>query len=178
MRVIAGSARRTILTAPKGQNTRPTADRIKENLFNIISPDIRDARFLDLFCGSGAIGIEALSRGAGEAVFVDISKEAVTVTQANLTRARLTGQVVQMCTLAAISRLEHEGSSFDIIFLDPPYGMGLLCRTLDALGKSGILSPEGIIIAECHIDEPEPQAGPFIMQDVREYGSTRLIFYK
>ena len=178
MRVIAGSARRTVLAAPTGQSTRPTADRIKENLFNIISPCIPGARFLDLFCGSGAIGIEALSRGTSEAVFVDASSEAVTVTKANLARARLTGRVIHMCGIAAISQLEHEGSSFDIIFLDPPYGMGLLGQTLDALGRSRILSPEGILIAECHVDEPEPPAEPFILQDIREYGSTRMLFYK
>ena len=176
MRVIAGAARRTALIAPKGQNTRPTADRIKENLFNIISPYIQGARFLDLYCGSGAIGIEALSRGAREAVFVDVSKDAANVTLANLARTRLTGRVMHMCSLAAISLLEREGKGFDIIFLDPPYGRNLMGPTLEALDKSNLLLPEGVLIAEIHVDEPKPQPETLILQDEREYGATRLIF--
>ena len=178
VRIIAGSARRTALVAPKGQNTRPTADRIKENLFNIISPHIPGARFLDLFCGSGAIGIEALSRGTGEAVFVDISKDAVSVTQANLARAKLTGHVMQGCSFAAISQFKQQGRAFDIIFLDPPYGLNLLGSTLAALEESCILSPEGIVVTECHVDEPQPQTDSFILQDTREYGSTRIMLYR
>ena len=178
MRVIAGSARRSTLLAPQGLNTRPTADRIKENLFNIISPYVPGARFLDLFCGSGAIGIEALSRGAGEAVFVDTSREAVNVTQANIIRTKLTGQIMHMCTLAAISRLEGEGRGFDIIFLDPPYGSGMLDKALEALDSSPLLSQDGILIAECSVDEEVPELVHLILQDTREYGNTRLMFYK
>ena len=178
MRVIAGSARRTVLAAPKGQHTRPTADRIKENLFNIIASHIPGARFLDLFCGSGAIGIEALSRGCGEAVFVDLSKDAVSVTQANLAKAKLTGKVLPMCVFAAIARLGQEAKQFDIVFLDPPYGLGLLDRTLEALGQSSILAPEGIVIAECSVDGAVPETGPLVLQDTREYGGTKLMFYK
>ena len=176
MRVIAGAARRTVLLAPEGHNTRPTADRVKENLFNIISPYVPGARFLDLYCGSGAIGIEALSRGAGEAVFVDASKDAIRVTNANLSRARLTGLALTMCAIAAITRLEHEGFSFDIVFLDPPYGMGLISRTLDALGKSPLITPKSLVIAECPANEHPKMAEPLILQDVRDYGSTRLMF--
>ena len=178
MRIIAGTARRTPLAAPKGQNTRPTSDRIKENLFNIIAPYMPGAKFLDLFCGSGAIGIEALSRGADGAVFVDISKEAVNITQANLARAKLTGAVTQNCTLAAIAQLKREGRRFDIIFLDPPYGMWLLEPVINNLDDGSLLAPEGLIIAECHVDEPRPQPKTLILQDEREYGNTRLMFYR
>ena len=177
MRVIAGSARRVPLVAPKGQNTRPTADRVKENMFNIIAADVPGARFLDLFCGSGAIGIEALSRGAGAAVFADISRDAISALNANLARAKFPGRVMPICALAAIAALEREGAGFDFIFLDPPYGQGLLDRALDALGGSSILLPEGMIIAECHKDEPIPGAGQLVLQDIREYGGTRLMFY-
>ena len=177
MRVIAGSARRTPLVAPKGQNTRPTADRIKENLFNIIAPYVPGARVLDLFCGSGAIGIEALSRGAGEAVFVDSSRDAISALTVNLARARLIGRIMPLCIFAAILMLNGEGMGFDIIFLDPPYGQGLLSKTMDELGKSNLLIPDGILIAECQVDESEPESGPLILQDIRAYGNTRLMFY-
>ena len=177
MRVIAGSARRTPLVAPRGQNTRPTADRVKENLFNIIAAHVPGARFLDLFCGSGAMGIEALSRGAKETVFVDISRDAINALNANLVRTRLSGRVMPMCALAAVSALEREGRGFDLIFLDPPYGQGLLGQVLEALGKSNILQPDGIVIAECDKDEPIPDVGPLVLQDTREYGGTRLLFY-
>ncbi|MCL2405632.1 MAG: 16S rRNA (guanine(966)-N(2))-methyltransferase RsmD [Defluviitaleaceae bacterium] len=176
MRIIAGSARRTPLTAPKGTDTRPTADRVKENLFNILMPYIAGARFLDLFCGSGAIGIEALSRGAEEAVFVDTSRDAANTVSANLTRAKLTGRVLTMCALAAIPMLAREDKVFDIIFMDPPYSQGLTTQTLDALLKSPLLSPTGLVVAEIGADEEAPELG-LTLQDIRAYGSARLLFY-
>ena len=177
MRIIAGSARRTPLVAPKGQHTRPTADRVKENLFNIIAPQIVGAKFLDLFCGSGAIGIEALSRGAGEAVFADSSKDAIAALTANLARAKLTGRIMPMCAFEAVSVLGKEGRAFDIIFMDPPYGQGLLSKALGALVACNIISPAGIVIAEARVDEEEPEAGPLVLRDIRDYGQTRLLFY-
>ena len=177
MRIIAGSARRIPLTAPKGQYTRPTADRVKESLFNILAPNVADARFLDLFCGSGAIGIEALSRGASEAVFADSSKDAIAALTANFARAKLAGRIMPMCAITALSVLGKEGKAFDIVFMDPPYGQGLLSKALDAMAVSNILSPEGIVVAEMHIDEEEPGAGPLVLHDSRTYGQTRLMFY-
>ena len=177
MRIIAGSARRTPLAAPKGQNTRPTADRVKENLFNILTSYVTDARFLDLFCGSGAIGIEALSRGANEAVFVDSSKDAIAALTANLARAKLIGRIMPMCVFTAISMLAGEGRLYDIIYLDPPYGQGLLDPTLDAIVKSTLITQNGSIVAESHVDEEMPQPGPLILHDTRIYGQTRLLFY-
>ena len=167
------------LLTPKGLGTRPTADRIKENMFNIIAPNVRYARFLDLYCGSGAIGIEALSRGAAEAVFVDASKAAAHITQINLARTGYTEgtKVLRMCAFEAISQLKREGREFDIIFLDPPYGEGLLSRTIDALGNSGLLSAKGILIAECAIAEPQNSTNFFELYDMRTYGNTRLKFY-
>ena len=175
MRVIAGTAKRTALAAPKGQDTRPTADRVKESLFNIIAQHIAGARFLDLFCGSGAVGIEALSRGASEAVFVDASKNAVSITQSNLAKVRLPGTVLHMSALDAIIKLEREGRAFDIIFLDPPYGLDLLNQALDALSRSGIVSHDTFIIAESA--RGEQVAAPLDIQDIRTYGSTQLMFF-
>ena len=179
LRVIAGVARRTALAAPKGLVTRPTADRIKENLFNIIAPYVPGARFLDLFCGSGAVGIEAISRGASEAVFVDESKEAVSVTEANLNRVKFANQanVLCMCALDAISLLKRQGKSFDIIYLDPPYGDSFLAKALNALTASQLLSQEGIVIVECSLKEPQNSTESLKLYDTRVYGSTRLEFY-
>jgi len=179
LRVIAGTARRTGLIAPKGQNTRPTADRIKENIFNIITSYVQNAHFLDLFAGSGAMGIEALSRGAGMAVFVDSAKDAVSVILANLTNTKFAARahVLPMCALTAIPKLEQDGRKFDIIFLDPPYGQGLMQQALTALVKHNILSQDGLIIAECAANEPTYEVAGLAVHDIRKYGSTRLIFY-
>jgi len=177
MRIIAGSARRTPLTAPKGQNTRPTADRVKESLFNILAPHIQDATFLDLFCGSGAIGIEALSRGAREAVFADFSRDAIATVTANLTRAKFTGRILPMCALTAISALAKEGKTYDIIFLDPPYGNGLLAQAMEALDDSPLIPATGIVVAECDTHEPLPNTQNLQLQDKRIYGGTQLLFY-
>ena len=179
MRVISGTARRTLLSAPKGQNTRPTADRVKENAFNIIATQLHGAIVLDLFCGSGAIGIEALSRGAAHAVFVDTSVDAVNVTEENLQHVRFTdrAQVLNMCALKAIDRLKKKGMKFDIIYLDPPYGVGLLDEAMQALALSDLLAPDGMIIAEYDKDEPPPSHTSFHMLDQRKYGNTRVSFY-
>jgi len=176
VRVIAGSARRVLLDTPKGESTRPTSDRVKENLFNIISPYITDARFLDLFCGSGAVGIEALSRGASEAVFVDSSVDAVKVTRANLTQTRLSGEVHKMCVLSAMSVLSKEGRVFDIVFMDPPYSNGLLDVVLANVVDHGLLSKNALIIAECAKGE-QIESNALVLQDTRVYGSTQLLFY-
>ena len=177
MRVIAGDARRTVLYAPDGQNTRPTADRIKENLFNILAPHIPGAVFLDLFCGSGAIGIEALSRGASAAFFVDNSRNAIAATNANLERSNLTGRanVLTMSAQRAISQLETDGNVFDIIFLDPPYGSGIIGQVLDDL--EAIIANDGIIVAEISSDNPHIASGYLELYDERDYGSSRLLFY-
>ena len=122
MRVIAGSARRLLLKTPEGMETRPTTDRIKETLFNMIQDDLYHCQFLDLFSGSGAIGIEALSRGARQAVFVENHPDAVETIRSNLNTTRLEEQAIVMnCdVMTALKRLEERGFSFDFIFMDPP----------------------------------------------------------
>ena len=179
LRVIAGTARRTLLVAPKGHDTRPTSDRVKENVFNIIAPGLRDAYFLDLFCGSGAIGIEALSRGASMAVFADIATDAVKATKDNLTQVRFTGKakVLNMCAIEAIANLKNNSKLFDIIYLDPPYGSGLLDKALLELTKHELLAPDGVIIAEYATDEPPQDHAQLYMYDQRKYGNTQVSFY-
>lgn len=122
MRVIAGTARRLPLVTPKGMETRPTTDRIKETLFNILQNDLPGCHFLDLFAGSGAIGIEALSRGAAKAVFVDNSKEALSCIRQNLEKTHLADRAIvigQDCAGAILQLMQK--NAFDIIFMDPPH---------------------------------------------------------
>lgn len=155
MRVIAGSAKRMQLKTIEGMDTRPTTDRIKETLFNMISPYVADSVFLDLFSGSGAIGIEALSRNAANAVFVEQNPKAVRCIQENLEHTKLTkhAEVLQTDVMSALKRLEGK-KQFDYIFLDPPYGKLLEKQVLEYLSSSGLLAENGIIIveAELHTD--------------------------
>ena len=136
MRVIAGSARSLKLKTPDGLDTRPTTDRIKETLFNIIGPTVYDSIFLDLFSGSGGIGIEALSRGAREAVFVENNPKAMRCIKDNLRFTRLESKAVTITTdvMNALYRLEGE-KIFDIIFMDPPYNRELERKVLEYLSK-------------------------------------------
>ena len=149
MRVIAGSARSLKLKTIAGMDTRPTTDRIKETLFNMIAHGLWDTRFLDLFSGSGGIGIEALSRGAKEAVFVERNPAAVDVIRDNLefTGLKERGRILKMDAFAALKSLERE-APFDYIFMDPPYGHGLEKRALQYLSGSGLVSSDTLIVVE------------------------------
>lgn len=153
MRVIAGSARRLQLKTLDGLETRPTTDRIKETLFNMISHGLYDSCFLDLFSGSGGIGIEALSRGAEKAVFVEKNPKAMACIRENLAHTRLEGRAVtmQMDVISALSRMEGE-YSFDYIFMDPPYRKELEKRVLEYLSDSSLLREDGIVIVEAALD--------------------------
>lgn len=155
MRVIAGSAKRLQLKTLEGMDTRPTTDRIKETLFNMLSPYLYDCIFLDLFAGSGGIGIEALSRGAMEAVFVENNPKAMACIRENLRSTHLDrkGLTVSSDVMTALYRLEGE-KQFDFIFMDPPYNQGLEKKVLEYLAESQLLSDEGIIIVEASKDTP------------------------
>ena len=148
MRVISGKAKGRRLKTLKGTTTRPTTDRVKENLFNIIAPRLPEARFLDLFAGSGAIGIEALSRGAVEVVFVEKNRQASAVIRENLALTRLDGDVLTMDVSQAIERLGKKGHSFDLIFLDPPYDQGFVEITVAQIAQSKLLADNGLLVAE------------------------------
>ena len=149
MRVIAGSARSLPLKTVEGNGTRPTTDRIKETLFNMIGPGLADCRFLDLFAGSGGIGIEALSRGAREAVFVENDKRACSCIRENLSFTKLDkrGRLLGMDVLQALVRLKEE-EPFDIIFMDPPYGKGWDRKVLTALSGSPLVGKDTLILLE------------------------------
>lgn len=154
MRVIAGSARRIQLVTPKGLNTRPTTDRIKETLFNMLQRDLADARFLDLFSGSGGIGIEAVSRGAKEAVLVENEKNALEAIGENIRRTHLDEacKVMAMDYLGALKVLAARGEPFDLIFMDPPYDLGLEKKALEYIKDTPLIKEETLIIFEASLD--------------------------
>lgn len=153
MRVIAGSARSLKLEAPVGMDTRPTTDRIKETLFNMLQMDIPGCRFLDLFAGSGAIGIEAISRGAKEAVFIENDKKAMDCIMKNLEHTRFLEQatVMKQDVFVALQTLEYKGA-FDIIFMDPPYNQELEQRVLEYLTMSSLVDEDTLIVFEASLD--------------------------
>ena len=153
MRVIAGSARRLLLKTIEGMDTRPTTDRIKETLFNMLNTQIPGCTFLDLFSGSGAIGIEALSRGAKQAFFVESNPEAVSCIRENLSRTRLEeGALVLNCdVIAGLKKLEGRNPRFDIIFMDPPYDKELEREVLEYLKSSSLLKEDTLMITEASL---------------------------
>ena len=153
MRVIAGKAKRLQLKSPKGLDTRPTTDRIKETLFNMIQDELYDIRFLDLFAGSGGIGIEALSRGAREAVFVEQNREACSIIKENLAFTHLDEQaeVLGQNVLTALGKLRC-GGVFEVAFMDPPYGKGLELQVLQSADFYSILADKALVIVEADLD--------------------------
>lgn len=152
MRVIAGSAKHLNLKTIEGLDTRPTTDRIKETLFNMIQTDIPGSRFLDLFSGSGAIGIEALSRGAEEAVFVELNPKAVACIKENLqfTHLQEHAEVMQTDVFQALNRLRGRGA-FDFIFMDPPYNHELEKKVLQELKDMDLADEYTVIITEASL---------------------------
>lgn len=154
MRVISGTAKSLKLKTIEGMDTRPTQDRIKETLFNMLSSDIGGSTFLDLFSGSGGIGIEALSRGAKEAVFVEKSRKAMNCIEDNLKHTHLDQKARTICqdAITAIRMLKQEGKTFDFIFMDPPYGKDLEKEVLLELSKSGLYDKYTVIIVESDLE--------------------------
>ena len=150
MRVIAGSARRLLLKTLDGLDTRPTTDRIKETLFNMLQPELADCMFLDLFSGSGAIGIEALSRGAGLAVMIENNPKALECIRENLSRTKLEDRAMVMgCdVITGLKRLEGKNYRFDIVFMDPPYNHEYERLVLDYLNHSPMVTEETLIVIE------------------------------
>ncbi len=149
MRIIAGTARSLPLKTIPGQDTRPTTDKIKETLFNMLAPDIPGCYFLDLYAGSGQIGLEAISRGAEYAVFVENSRRAAACIQENMEFTRFTDHSRLMITDVRTALLQLEGHmQFDIIFMDPPYGKGYEKETLELLSGLTLLKNDGYIVVE------------------------------
>lgn len=181
MRVIAGTARSLKLETPKGLDTRPTTDRIKETLFNMIQFDIQGASFLDLFAGSGGIGIEALSRGAKEAVFVDNAKEAYDCIMANLKHTKLEhgAQVCRQDVFVAMTSLEYR-KKFQLIFMDPPYHKELEQRVLEYFTTSSLVDENTLIIFEAALDTDLDflEKLPYDIIKIKQYKTNMHIFVK
>lgn len=153
MRIIAGTARSLPLKTIEGMDTRPTTDKIKETLFNILQGDVPGADFLDLFAGSGQIGLEALSRGARYAVFVESGRRAAKCIEENIAFTRFTEQsrLLQMDVMAALSAMEGR-YRFDLVYMDPPYRQGLEESVFAGLGKSSLLKEDALVICEASAD--------------------------
>ena len=181
MRVVGGKAKGRRLLAPKGQSVRPTAARVKESLFNILPRDFSGMTVLDLFAGTGNLSIEALSRGAAQAVLVDSSARSAAAIKENLRRLGFAAQSeVWIAPVArALRSLARKCERFDVVFLDPPYEQGLAGRALGAIAESELLSESAIVVVEHSVREAlKPSYGRLQLHDQRRYGDTLLSFYK
>ena len=176
VRIITGTAKGCRLKVPKGMDTRPTADRIKESLFNILGRKVCDRRVLDLFAGTGNLGLEALSRGAAYGFFVDRATEPLI--RENILRTKLSerAKVLRGDVFAAMERMAGEKESFDLVFCDPPYGMGLWERVLLFLDGSPLFAEHGILVVEHGADEDDmPGLGSLLCVRREDYGHTTQI---
>ncbi len=173
LRVISGSLRGLKLESLPGTDTRPTLDRVKEALFSMLMGKVADSAGLDLFAGSGALGIELMSRYGRECTFVDNSADAMRVITANITKARLTDKVcLEKCD--ALSFLGSTPKKFDIIFLDPPYMSELYDKALDIIRNRGLLNSGGVAVCECPSGYTPLLAGYTVIKD-KTYGKVRLL---
>ncbi len=180
MRIIAGTARGMPLAAPKGRETRPTQDRVKESLFSILQAHLEDARVLDLFAGSGALALEALSRGASFASLADMDREAVACIRRNVERLGF-GHCTRLYPCdwkRAVGQMAREGLDYSLVFLDPPYRMTELDAICAELAGAGLLR-EGAVLALEHRAglSPSPD-GRFVKINERRYGDSEIHFYR
>ena len=174
MRVITGIARGRRLKTPEGMDIRPTTDNVKESVFNILQFDIEGRRVLDLFAGTGQLGIECLSRGAREAVFIDADRDAVKIVKENLKTCGFSAPVLQQ---DALSFLNNCGK-FDLIFVDPPYDAGLYEPVLEKINSVDILSDGGIILCESRRETVLPEMRrPYCKKKEYRYGRVKLSLY-
>ncbi len=175
MRVITGSARGRKLEQLTGEDVRPTTDRVKEAVFSIIQFNVEGRRFLDLFAGSGQMGIEALSRGAREAVFVDNRRESIEIVKRNLKTTKLDANA-KVVPMDSNSYLNVSSEKFDFVFLDPPYGTGLLQSALSKVEK--VMNKGGMVICESPYTEELPSAlDEFVKYREYKYGKIKITTY-
>jgi 16S rRNA (guanine966-N2)-methyltransferase len=176
MRIIAGSRKGHRIAAPKGQDTRPTGDRVREAAFNLIGP-VDDATVLDLFAGSGAMGLEALSRGAATATFVESDTRAAAAIQQNLEKLRLTGaRIVREDAKRSLAAEAASGRKYDLVLVDPPYDRYLELQPMLARYLPHVLSTNGLIVVETD-QRVEPEL-PFEQRTSRKYGAARLTLFE
>ncbi|WP_163784167.1 16S rRNA (guanine(966)-N(2))-methyltransferase RsmD [Myxococcus vastator] len=183
MRIVAGTAKGRALAGPKSSSLhiRPTADRVRETLFNVLGQFLDGQRVLDLYAGTGALGLEAVSRGAGQAVLVDQDREALTLCSENARAVGLAGQVEVLSApvARALETLKRRGDRFELIFADPPYAARVVETVLDGVVAAGLLTPSGMVVVEHDKREaaPDTHAG-LIREDQRRFGDTLVSFYR
>ena len=176
MRIIAGSRKGHRISAPRGSSTRPTGDRVREAAYNLIGP-VEDAAVLDLFAGSGALGLEALSRGARRCVFAETDRDACRAISANLEKLRLTGAVVHCRdALAVVHEETAAGRAYDLVLVDPPYEDWAALEPRLAEALPAVLAGDGLLVVET--DERTHPALPLAEATSRRYGAARLTLYR
>lgn len=176
MRIISGIRRGHKLCSFDGDDVRPTTDRVKESIFNLIQTYVPDAVCLDMFAGSGALSLEALSRGAAYAVCVDKDKRSVDIIRKNITSLDF-GEICETVNMSCLDYAAETDRKFDIIFLDPPYNKGLIEPVLDAISKYGILNSGGIIVLESDSTDFNSETADFTILKQRKYGRTVITVY-
>jgi 16S rRNA (guanine966-N2)-methyltransferase len=179
VRIIAGEAKGRKLKTVKGMSTRPTSDRVKEAMFNILGPRIIGAKVLDVFAGTGNLGLEALSRGAQKVVFIEKSLGAYRIVQENIALSGFRNcELIKGDAIKTMQKLAGR-EKFDLIFLDPPYHCGLVKQSLQIIQDTQLLDKQGLIVAETAKDEVKfPEIAGFILFRVENYGDTSLSFYQ
>lgn len=179
MRILAGALKGRRLQTPRGATTRPTADQVRIALMDALAPRLPGARVLDLFAGAGGVGLEALSRGAAEATFVERDARALAALRANVEALGVAGQVriVRDDAIRALGRLARAGARFDIVFLDPPYESDLAAAVIAALGDGALLAPGALVVAQHLTKRPPPPAGVLEVRRTRRFGETTLTFF-
>jgi 16S rRNA (guanine966-N2)-methyltransferase len=177
MRIIAGERKGHTIYAPKGLDTRPTSDRVRENIFNIVAPWVEGARVLDLYAGSGAMGLEALSRGAEAAVFVEADGDAVRAIERNLDKLRLTrATVLGMHASTGLAQEAAAGRKYDLVLADPPYAMTEYDTLAHYLPR--VLADDGLLVLETSARGDEPEFPGLTTRTTRTYGSTRVTVFE
>ena len=182
MRIVAGSLKGRVIVAPTGRGVRPTLEMVREAIFDILGPEIKDATVLDLFAGSGALGLEALSRGARFVVWCDDNPRACDAVRQNCTKLRIPNdqyELTRMPALDIVARLGKMGRHFDIVFVDPPYEAGIHDEILLACNMAGIIVPDGRVVAEHARRFPLSAVfGDLVQEKDRRYGDTCVAFYR
>jgi 16S rRNA (guanine(966)-N(2))-methyltransferase RsmD len=181
MRVIAGIAKGRKLKAPAGRKVRPTADRVKEALFDILGERVKGSRVLDLYAGAGGLAIEALSRGASEAVLVESAPAAVAMIKANLEATGFSekARVIKARSEDAVRLIMEKGLTFDLIFIDPPYKISAsaLERVFESLNERDLVTSRSLLVLESSSKQPPQEFTGFVVKSFRVYGDTSLTFY-
>jgi 16S rRNA (guanine966-N2)-methyltransferase len=174
MRIIAGSHKGHTIHAPKGRETRPTSDRVRENVFNILGP-VDGATVLDLYAGSGAMGLEALSRGASKAVFVERDGEAARTIERNLDKLRFAGTVIRKDAVSTLAAEAGSGRKYDLVLVDPPYDVYADMEPRLARYLPSVLTEDGVVVVETDV-RVEPEL-PLEQRTTRKYGAARITIY-